>query len=66
MRITPQPVCTHWQVFNVSSGLAGMVRESFWNVGGDPAVVRLRSAVLRMPHSGKRRASWGRVAKGLG
>ncbi|KAG2446518.1 hypothetical protein HYH02_008505 [Chlamydomonas schloesseri] len=39
-------------VFNVSSELAGLVRESFWNVGADLAAVRLRSAVLRMPHSG--------------
>ncbi|KAG2433908.1 hypothetical protein HXX76_008260 [Chlamydomonas incerta] len=45
------------RVFPVSSGLAGLVRESFWDVSGanggvNLATVRLRSATLRMPHSG--------------
>lgn len=46
------------QVFDVGPGLAGLVRESFWDVSGanggvNLASVRLRSATLRMPHSGK-------------
>ncbi|PNW76059.1 hypothetical protein CHLRE_12g549200v5 [Chlamydomonas reinhardtii] len=55
-RNTPANNFSDW-VFDVGPGLAGLVRESFWDVSGanggvNLASVRLRSATLRMPHSG--------------